>query len=170
MRSAITTFEPESSSANCSSSLFCHAFRGTHTAPIEMPELVTIEDIDQVPGHLATFDTASNSYRFPIPPGANPATNFYKLNPTWGSIRSTEWNGHSIYHALQVNFTQRPVKGLSYQIAYTWQKSIDAGSNTFSEGGESANRGYWNPVGIGRHDAFHRGKRFNRILRPVLVF
>jgi len=98
-----------------------------------------IEDIDQVPGSLATFDTAASSYRFPIGPGASPATNFFKLNKTWGSIRSTEWNGHSIYHALQVNFTQRPVKGLSYQIAYTWQKSIDAGSNTFSEGGESAN-------------------------------
>lgn len=98
-----------------------------------------VEDIDQVPGHLARFDTAANSYRFPINSLTAPVTNFYRLNPTWGSIRSTEWNGHSIYHALQVNFTQRPTKGLSYQIAYTWQKSIDAGSNTFSEGGESAN-------------------------------
>lgn len=101
-----------------------------------------IEDIDQVPGHLARFDTASSSYRFPIPPGATPAARrsaIQKLNPRWGSIRSTQWNGHSIYHAFQANLVQRPIKGLSYQIAYTFQKSIDAGSNVFSEGGESAN-------------------------------
>jgi hypothetical protein len=34
---------------------------------------------------------------------------------------------------------QRLTKGLSYQLAYTWSKSMDNGSTTFSEGGEAAN-------------------------------
>jgi hypothetical protein len=34
---------------------------------------------------------------------------------------------------------QRPAKGLSYQIAYSWSKSIDNGSSTFTEGNEAAN-------------------------------
>ncbi len=102
-----------------------------------------IEDIDQVPGHLARFDTASNSYRFPVPAlnsaGVPNRALVQRINPRYGSIRSSEWNGHSIYHSLQVNLVQRPIKGLAYQIAYTWSKTIDAGSSVFSEGGESAN-------------------------------
>jgi hypothetical protein len=97
-----------------------------------------IEDSDQVPGSLVHFDTALDSYVFPIPPG-NSTSSIQRINPAFGSLRVTEWSGHSTYHSLQVNLVQRPIKGLSYQIAYTWQKSIDAGSNVFSEGGESAN-------------------------------
>ncbi|MSV34569.1 MAG: hypothetical protein EXQ47_03090 [Bryobacterales bacterium] len=70
-----------------------------------------VEDIDQVPGYLARFDTASNSYRFPIPAGNN-RNLIQRINPNYGSLRSTEWGGHSIYHALQVNL----VLNYSYDI------------------------------------------------------
>src|SRR5262249_5591036 len=46
--------------------------------------------------------------------------------------------GSSNYHSLQTNLVQRPVKGLMYQIAYAWSKSIDNGS-VVNEGGESGN-------------------------------
>ena len=45
----------------------------------------------------------------------------------------------SNYHGLQFNLTQRPVKGLSYQVAYTFSKSIDNGSGVFQGGNESFN-------------------------------
>jgi hypothetical protein len=93
-----------------------------------------IEDTDQVPASLVKV--ANSHYVFPIPaPGAKPQ----RINPNFGSIPSTEWSGHSSYHALQANLVQRPIKSLTYQIAYTWSKSIDNGSTTFSEGNEAVN-------------------------------
>ena len=89
-----------------------------------------------MPPSLVTFSQALDSYVFPIPaPGTKPQ----RINPNFGQIISTDWSGQSNYHALQANLVQRPIKGLTYQIAYTWSKSIDNGSATFSEGGESAN-------------------------------
>src|SRR5258706_16007291 len=95
-----------------------------------------INDADQVPASLVHFDTALDSYVFPIPAAG---AKIQRINPNFGSITSTEWNGHSSYHSFQANLVQRPVKGLSYQLAYTWSKSIDYGSTTFSEGGEAPN-------------------------------
>jgi hypothetical protein len=40
---------------------------------------------------------------------------------------------------LQVNLVQRLSKGLTYQIAYAWSKSIDNSSSTFTGGTENAN-------------------------------
>ena len=57
---------------------------------------------------------------------------------------SSDWSGQSNYHALQANLVQRPIKGLSYQIAYTWSKSIDNGSN--SMGGVSLDAGNTAPT------------------------
>jgi hypothetical protein len=43
---------------------------------------------------------------FPIPaPGAKSQ----RINPNLGKIRSTQWNGHSSYNALQANLIQRLV-------------------------------------------------------------
>ena len=95
-----------------------------------------INDADQVPGHLVRFDTGLNSYVFPVPAAG---ARIQRINPNFGSITSTEWHGHSTYHSFQTNLVQRPTKNLSYQLAYTYSKSIDAGSTTFSEGGEGAN-------------------------------
>ena len=90
------------------------------------------DDADQVGPGLATFDAASSSYRFPT------TGTIQRINPNFGKIRTTFWEGHSSYHSLQTNLVQRPVKGLMYQIAYTWSKSIDDGSVTYT-GSESAN-------------------------------
>jgi len=82
---------------------------------------------------LVHFDSALDSYVFPT---TGP---IQRINPGFGSIRHSDWSGQSNYHALQVNLVQRPVKGLSYQIAYTYSKSIDNGSAVFQGGNESFN-------------------------------
>ena len=91
-----------------------------------------LEDFAQVPPSLARFDSALSSYIFPGRP-------IPRINTNFGAIRSTEWNGQSNYHAMQANLVQRPVRGLMYQIAYTWSKSIDNGSTTWQGGNESGN-------------------------------
>lgn len=95
-----------------------------------------ITDADQVPPSLVTFNTAEDAFNFPIPAKG---TAIQRINPNFGSIGSTDWTGHSSYHALQANLVQRLKKGLTYQIAYTWSKSIDNGSSTFNDGNETSN-------------------------------
>ncbi len=90
------------------------------------------DDSDQVPRQFVNFDTASSSYRFPT------TGTIQRINPNFSRIRSTFWDQHSSYNSLQVNLVQRPVKGLTYQVAYTWSKSIDNGSVTYT-GSESSN-------------------------------
>ena len=91
-----------------------------------------LDSSDVVSPSLVTFNPALHSFVFPVP--AAP-----RINPNFGTIRTILWNGQSNYHSLQVNLAQRPTKGLSYQIAYTWAKSIDNGSSTFTENSEAAN-------------------------------
>jgi len=95
------------------------------------------EDVNVVPGPYATFDaTGCDCYKFPIPgAGQKPAI----INPNYGNIRSSNWFSQSNYHGLQVNLVQRPVKGLSYQVAYTFSKSIDNNSGVFQGGNEAFN-------------------------------
>jgi len=93
-------------------------------------------DADQVPAPLVTFDSALDAYVFPVPAAGKP---IQRINTNFGQISSTEWSGHSSYHALQANLVQRLSKGLTYQIAYTWSKSIDNGSNVGNDGNESQN-------------------------------
>jgi hypothetical protein len=95
-----------------------------------------VEDADQVPATLVTWQ--NGHYVFPIPAAGQP---IQRINTNFGRIAATEWSGHSSYHAMQVNLVQRPVKHLSYQIAYTWSKSIDNGSSTFSDNENSNNAG-----------------------------
>jgi hypothetical protein len=83
-----------------------------------------------------TFNSALDAFVFPVPAPGQP---LQRINTNFGAIRSVLWFGQSNYHALQANLVQRPVKGLTYQIAYTWSKSIDNGSTTFTEGNESSN-------------------------------
>jgi hypothetical protein len=90
----------------------------------------TVDDTDQVPPSLVTFSSALDAYVFPVPAAG---TKIQRINPNFGSITSTEWSGHSSYDALQMNLVQRPVRGLTYQVAYTWSKSIDNGSDTLSD-------------------------------------
>jgi hypothetical protein len=90
------------------------------------------EDTNEVPAPLVRFDSAVDSYIFPL---GKPQV----INPNYGNIRASDWNGQSNYHGFQANLVQRPVKGLSYQLAYTWSKSIDNGSGVFQAGNESFN-------------------------------
>ena len=94
---------------------------------------VVSQDTDQVPSSLVTWN--GSNLVFPIPAAGKP---IQRINPNFGIIRSTDWRGHSSYDGLQTNLVQRPMKGLMYQIAYTWSKSIDDGSTTVSES-ENAN-------------------------------
>ncbi len=61
------------------------------------------------------------------------------INPGFNAIRSTLWYGQTNYHSLQTNLTQRLSKGLTYQFAYTFSKSIDNGSSVWQAGNESFN-------------------------------
>jgi hypothetical protein len=89
-----------------------------------------VDDTDQVPASLVHFDNTVDAFVFPIPAAG---TAIQRINPNFGKISSTEWSGHSSYHAMQVNYSQRPTRGLTYQLAYTWSKSIDNGSQTYND-------------------------------------
>ena len=93
----------------------------------------SVYDTDQVPASLVT--TNGTNFVFPIPAAGQQIP---RINPNFGIIGSTEWRGHSSYDALQTNLVQRPIKGLTYQLAYTWSKSIDDGTATFTDS-ENAN-------------------------------
>jgi hypothetical protein len=94
------------------------------------------EDTNEVPASLVHFDSAIDSYIFPLIPAGKTAQ---VINPNYGNIRASDWSGHSTYHGLQTGLTQRLLKGLTYQLAYTWSKSIDNGSGVFQAGNESFN-------------------------------
>src|SRR6185436_8871838 len=95
------------------------------------------EDVNVVPAALTRFDaTGCDCYKFPFVTAANRAA---VVNPNYGNIRASNWYGQSNYHGLQFNLTQRAVKGLTYQLAYTFSKSIDNGSGVFQAGNESFN-------------------------------
>ena len=87
----------------------------------------TIFDNNQTPFERGTFN--GRNWTFPIPAGNNTAL-IPRINPNFAQIRTSDFAGHSSYHSLQVNLTQRLAKGLTYQVAYTWAKSMDNGTNT----------------------------------------
>jgi hypothetical protein len=87
-------------------------------------------DYDQVPPSLVKV--VNSHFVFPIPAGGL-LSNIQRINPNFGQIRSTDFSGHSTYHSLQTNLVERLAKGLTFQIAYTYSKSIDNGSNTAAE-------------------------------------
>jgi hypothetical protein len=67
----------------------------------------------------------SAGYVWPSPVGSGTL-----VNPNFGEIRSMQWIGTSVYHALQLNLTQRMAHGFQLRGAYTWGKSFDTGSST----------------------------------------
>jgi hypothetical protein len=89
----------------------------------------TIYDSNQVPPSLVKI--VDSHFVFPVPATGQA---IQRINPNFGQIRTTDWLGHSSYHSLQTNLVQRLTKGLTYQVAYTWSKSIDDGTNTTSDG------------------------------------
>jgi len=67
----------------------------------------------------------SAGYVWPSPAGSGTL-----VNPNFGEIRSMQWIGTSVYHALQLNVTQRMAHGFQLRGSYTWGKSFDTGSST----------------------------------------
>ena len=53
-----------------------------------------------------------------------------KLNPNFGRIDATLWQGNSFYDAMQVDVAKRVSHGFTFHAAYTWGKSIDTLSAT----------------------------------------
>jgi hypothetical protein len=91
----------------------------------------SIEDIDQVPLSLVT--TAPDGHvQFPK------TGTIQRINPSFSRIAATLWDDHSTYHALVTDLSKRFSHGFFLKAAYTWSKSIDLGSNTFSDN-ESTN-------------------------------
>ncbi|HSE98518.1 MAG TPA: TonB-dependent receptor, partial [Blastocatellia bacterium] len=81
--------------------------------------------------HLTTNANRNTSANFTVdsmgklfPPGRNPLR-----NPAFGAIRAVLLNGDSYYNALQINVARRFARGLQFQMAYTYSKSIDTASD-----------------------------------------
>jgi carboxypeptidase family protein/TonB-dependent receptor-like protein len=55
-----------------------------------------------------------------------------RVNPNFGAMQVTDFNGDSYYHALQLSVTKRYSAGLQLQAAYTYSKSTDIASATES--------------------------------------
>ena len=90
-------------------------------------------DTNLVPPSLVTI-APDGDLQFPTTgpiPKINP-------NPLLAGVPGMLWNGWSIYHALQVNVTQRFSHGLSFQGAYVWSKNIDIGAGEIN-GGDNSN-------------------------------
>jgi len=83
------------------------------------------DDADLVPPNLTTR-APDGHYLFPTT-GTIP-----RINPNFGRIDATRWNGHSSYHALQTNLIKRLNRGMTFQATYTWAKNIDNGSTVIT--------------------------------------
>jgi hypothetical protein len=108
---------------------------GSHSVHVPL----NIDDMDQVPLSDVTFGP-NGQLNFPIPAGCNttpvPSSCFKeinRINPNYGRIEGMVWDDYSIYHGLLVNVSRRMTRGLALQATYTWAKSMDEGSATFSD-------------------------------------
>jgi hypothetical protein len=97
----------------------------------------SIEDADQVPPSLVTT-SADGHLLFPTNPALRNGGPIARINPNFSRIATTVWDDFSTYHSLVMDFNRRFSHGLFFKTAYTWSKSIDGGSNTFSDN-ESTN-------------------------------
>lgn len=68
----------------------------------------------------------------------NPGINGTRLNPARGSIGARTNTGDSIYHGLQTDLTRRFRNGFLLEVAYTYSKAIDNGSEVFTTSGGSS--------------------------------
>ena len=100
-------------------------------------------DADMVPPALVTR-TSDGHLQFPTNPAPSLPGAITRINPKFGRIDTTLWNGHSSYHSLQTNLAKRMSHGLTFQGTYTWSKNIDNASTFFSQNEtlNSADSGY----------------------------
>ena len=94
----------------------------------------SIEDANQVPPSKVTV-APDGHLLFPF---ARNSQQIQRINPNFSRIATTVWDDFSTYHGLVVDFNKRFSRGFNLRAAYTWSKSIDQGSNTFSDN-ESTN-------------------------------
>jgi hypothetical protein len=97
----------------------------------------SIEDANQVPLSLVTI-APDGHLLFPTNPALRNGGPIARINPSFSRIATTVWDDFSNYHSLVVDFNRRFSRGLFFKTAYTWSKSMDGGSNTFSDN-ESTN-------------------------------
>ena len=79
---------------------------------------------------LDLFQVQDGNPRFPISGTTStwpiaPRTVAPRLNPSFGSITFLTTAGDSWYNSLQVGLVKQLSKGLQFQSAYTWSKSLD---------------------------------------------
>lgn len=91
----------------------------------------SVEDANEVPPALVTR-ASDGHFLFPK---TGP---IQRVNPNFSRIAATLWDDSSAYHSLAVDFNKRFSRGFFFGAAYTWSKSLDEGSNTFSDN-ESTN-------------------------------
>ena len=92
----------------------------------------SIEDVNQVPLSLVT--TSSDGHLvFPTNPAIRNGGPIPRVNPNFSRIAATVWDDFSTYHSLVLDFNRRFSGALFFKTAYTWSKSMDGGSNTFSD-------------------------------------
>jgi hypothetical protein len=77
-----------------------------------------IEDADLVVPTLT-----AQGYLWPSPIGSGTV-----INPNFGGMKSTFYDGNSFYHSLELQLTKVMSHGLQVQGSFTWGKSIDTGS------------------------------------------
>jgi hypothetical protein len=97
----------------------------------------SIEDADQVSPNLVTV-SPDGHLLFPTNPALRNGGPIARINPNFSRIATTVWDDFSDYHSLVMDFNRRFTRGLFFKTAYTWSKSMDGGSNTFSDN-ESTN-------------------------------
>jgi hypothetical protein len=98
----------------------------------------SIEDADQVPVNLVTF-APDGHLLFPCQPKAGACTvTPPRINTNYSRVATTVWDDFSSYNGMVATVEKRFNHGLFFKGAYTWSKSIDEGSNTFSDN-ESTN-------------------------------
>jgi hypothetical protein len=59
--------------------------------------------------------------------------NYLAANPQLDAATYNANLGHSNYHALQVQFSLRPVQGISFQSTYSWAKSMQLGGGGYTD-------------------------------------
>ena len=97
----------------------------------------SIEDANQVPPSLVTV-SPDGHLLFPTNPALRNGGPIARINPNFSRIATTVWDDFSTYRSLVLDFNRRFSDGLFFKTAYTWSRSIDGGSNTFSDN-ESTN-------------------------------
>jgi hypothetical protein len=90
----------------------------------------SVDDMDQVPPSLVTV-APDGHLLFPT------TGTIRRINPNFGRIAGTTWDGIADYNGLVVDFSKQFSHGFFLRANYAWAKSIDEGSTAFSGNGDN---------------------------------